>query len=184
MPQPKNPKRLSSPPPSFYKQDVCVQEEWQNQATVEGTSSQSDPTGAVLAACRQNLGVVIYLLPRKSFVKGPCRASPGLHSFSANLLLLLKVQVPLLVPLLTLDGSVGNALSKRWASLFVVESCGQTEQQEQVPGSFLLPTDLCSEERMSPYAWHLHRGSCIITKCSLSLFGAHQLASCNSMKVT
>ena len=53
-----------------------------------------------------------------------------LHSASPHLLLLLKVQVPLLVALLTLDGSVGDALSKRRAGLFMVESCGQTEYQE------------------------------------------------------
>ena len=46
------------------------------------------------------------------------------------------------------------------------------------------PQNYCSGERMWPYTWHLHRDSCIITKCFLSLFGAHQLACYNCMKVT
>lgn len=137
----------------------------------------------MLAACSRTSRRHL-LTSSQELREGTLQSKPRSPQLLSHLLLLLKVQVPLLVALLTLDGSVGNALSKRWASLFVVESCGQSEHHEQVPGSFLLPTDRCSGERMSPYTWRLHRGSCIITKCSLSLFGAHQLAGCNGMKVT
>lgn len=60
------------------------------------------------------------------------------HSFSLDVLLLLKAKMTMLVALLPPNGSIMSVLWKRGASLFTVESCGQgVNTLKKMPNYFL-----------------------------------------------